>query len=44
MDRMGAANKTVTVRAVREKSFSKISCNVDGRRTERVKIKSEKYL
>lgn len=38
----GAANKNVTVTYVREKSFSKISCNVDRQRKERIKNKELK--
>lgn len=42
MDRTGAANKNVTVRYVREKSLSKISCNMDRHRRERIKNKELK--
>lgn len=42
MDGTGAANKNVTVRCVREKSFTKISCNVDRHRRERIKNKELK--
>lgn len=38
MDRTEATNKNITMRAVREKSFINVSCNVDGHRTEAVKM------